>query len=402
MRLFNPYTPGAGFPPSYLAGRDETIKDAEQTMLYVQNGIVQRSKIYYGLRGVGKTVLLNKIEEIADDNWIMYEHIEVSEDDIFKTTLATSVQKLLTQMSIKEELKQFAYRAISVLKAFQMKYTQGDIEYSVGFGDVLPAYGTADTGQFDNDLKEILVQLGMVAKKTGNMICFFIDEMQYLKQEELSALLTALHRLNQKQLPILIFAAGLPKIAKLAGDSKSYAERLFEFISTDSLDFKDAKAALVNPALKQKVTYTEEAVEYIVKITGGYPYFLQEYGKQAWKYIDGRQIDLTAVRCAEDDFLENLDNSFFKVRFDRATKKEKDFMFAMVKTNQLPCTIAQVAIGMDRRPESIAPLRSQLIHKGFIYSTSYGEIDFTVPQFDQYLRRINPELMIEQIEESET
>ena len=146
MRLFNPYTPGAGFPPSYLAGRDETIKDAEQTMLYVQNGIVQRSKIYYGLRGVGKTVLLNKIEEIADDNWIMYEHIEVSEDDIFKTTLATSVQKLLTQMSIKEELKQFAYRAISVLKAFQMKYTQGDIEYSVGFGDVLPAYGRTDAG----------------------------------------------------------------------------------------------------------------------------------------------------------------------------------------------------------------------------------------------------------------
>ncbi len=401
VRLFNPYTPGAGFPPSYLAGRDETINDAEQTMLYVQNGIVQRSKIYYGLRGVGKTVLLNKIEEIADDNWIMYEHIEVSEDDDFKATLATSVQKLLTQMSIKAELKQFVYRALSVLKAFQVKYTQGDVEYSVGFGDVVPAYGTADTGQFENDLKEILIQLGMVARKTGNMVCFFIDEMQYLKQEELSALLTALHRINQKQLPILIFAAGLPKIAKLAGDSKSYAERLFEFISIDSLDFEDAKAALVKPAEGQGVSFTEDAVKYIVEVTGGYPYFLQEYGKQVWKYMEDDTIDLSAAKEAEEDFLENLDNSFFKVRFDRATKKEKDFMFAMVKTGQLPCTIAQVANGMGRRPESIAPLRSQLIHKGFIYSTSYGEIDFTVPQFDQYLKRLNPKLMLENIDEDD-
>ena len=227
MKLYNPYTPGAGFLPSYLAGRDNTIDDAEQALLYVQNGIVQRSKIYYGLRGVGKTVLLNKIEEIADDNWVMYEHLEVSEDDTFKMMMATSVQKLLTQMSVKAEIKQFVQKATSILKAFQIKYTQGDVEYSVSLKDIPPAYGTADTGQFENDLKEILVSLGLVAKRTNNMVCFFIDEVQYLKQEELTALITALHRINQKQLPILIFAAGLPKIAKLAGDSKSYAERLF-------------------------------------------------------------------------------------------------------------------------------------------------------------------------------
>lgn len=394
MSLYNPYTPGAGFPPSYLAGRDDTIENAEQTLLYVQNGIVQRSKIYYGLRGVGKTVLLNKIEEIADDNLVMYEHLEISEDDSFKVMMATSVQKLLTQMSVKEEIKQFFHKAASVLKAFQVKYSQGDVEYSFNMKDVQPAYGTADTGQFENDLKEMLVSMGLVAKKTDNMVCFFIDEVQYLKQEELTALITALHRINQKQLPILIFAAGLPKIAKLAGDSKSYSERLFEFVPIDSLKYEDAKQALVQPALNQNVDYTEEAVTYIIQVTGGYPYFLQEYGKQAWDKMNGREIDLECVKRAEPDFIYSLDKSFFKVRYDRATKREKDFMFAMVKCGDLPCTVAEVARQMGTTPQSIGPLRSQLIHKGFIYATSYGEIDFTVPQFDKYLLRVNPELRL--------
>ena len=396
MKLFNPYTPGAGFPPSYLAGRDEVINDAEQTIMYVQKGIVQRSKIYYGLRGVGKTVLLNRIEEYADDNWVMYEHIEVSEDDTFKAIMATAIQKLITQMSLKAEIKQLATKAASVLKAFQLKYTQGDVEYSFNLGNVNPAYGTADTGQFENDLKEIMVQVGMLAKKTDNMICFFIDEVQYLKQEELTALLTALHRINQKQLPILVFAAGLPKIAKLAGDSKSYAERLFEYVEIGSLEYADAKKALVEPAMNQDVTFTQEAIDYIVKVTEGYPYFIQEYGKQVWKVMHDKEINLECAKKAESAFLVNLDESFFKVRYDRATKMEKDFMFAMVKCGDLPCTISQVAIGMKRDAKSIAPLRSQLIHKGFIYSTSYGEIDFTVPQFDEYLKRINPNLIIEE------
>ena len=395
MNLYNPYTPGAGFPPSFLAGRDDTIENAEQTLLYVQNGIVQRSKIYYGLRGVGKTVLVNKIEEMADDNLVMYEHLEVSEDGSFKSMMATSVQKLLTQMSVKAEIKQFAHKAISVLKAFQIKYSQGNMEYSFNMGDIIPAYGTADTGQFENDLKEILISMGVVAKKTDNLVCFFIDEVQYLKQEELTALMTALHRINQKQLPILIFAAGLPKIAKLAGDSKSYAERLFEFVSVDSLKYEDAKQALVEPALDQNVQYTQEAIDYIIEATGGYPYFLQEYGKQAWDKMTDRCIDLNCVKEARRDFIYSLDKSFFKVRYDRATKREKDFMFGMVKCGDLPCTIAEVANQMGTTPKSIGPLRSQLIHKGFIYATSYGEIDFTVPQFDKYLLRINPDLIID-------
>lgn len=337
---------------------------------------------------------MNKIEEIADDNFVMYEHLETSEGHSFKEMLATSVQKLLTQMSVKAELKQFFQKAASILKAFQIKYSQGDVEYSFSMKDIQPAYGTADTGQFENDLKEILVSLGVVAKKTENMVCFFIDEVQYLKQEELTALITALHRINQKQLPILIFAAGLPKIAKLAGDSKSYAERLFEFVSIDSLKYEDAKQALIHPAEAQGVSYSEDAIEYIVKITGGYPYFIQEYGKQAWDKMQDKRIDLECVKRAEESFIDSLDKSFFKVRYDRATKREKDFMFGMVKCGDLPCTIAEVARQMGTTPQSIGPLRSQLIHKGFIYATSYGEIDFTVPQFDKYLLRVNPELKI--------
>lgn len=396
MRLYNPYTPGAEFSPSYLAGRDDTIADAERTLQYVENGIVQRSKIYYGLRGVGKTVLLNKIEEIADDNLVMYEHLEVSEEHSFKEMLATSVQKLLTQMSVKSELKQFFLKAASILKAFQIKYSQGNVEYSFIMKDIQPAFGTADTGQFENDLKEILVSMGVVAKKTDNMVCFFIDEVQYLKQEELTALITALHRINQKQLPILIFAAGLPKIAKLVGDSKPCAERLFEFVPIDSLKYDDARQALINPAETQGVNYTEDAIEYIIKITDGYPYFIQEYGKQAWEKMPSKTIDLECVKCAETEFIESLDKSFFKVRYDRATKREKAFMFGMVKCGDLPCTIAEVARQMGTTPQSIGPLRSQLIHKGFIYSTSFGEIDFTVPQFDKYLLRVNPELKIDE------
>lgn len=178
--------------------------------------------------------------------------------------------------------------------------------------EVQPAYGTADTGQFENDLKEILVSMGVVAKKTGNMVCFFIDEVQYLKQEELTALITALHRINQKQLPILVFAAGLPKIAKLAGDSKSYAERLFEFVPIDSLKYDDARQALMNPAKAQGVNYTEDAIEYIVRITDGYPYFIQEYGKQAWEKMQNKVIDLECVRRAETEFIDSLDKSFLR------------------------------------------------------------------------------------------
>jgi AAA ATPase domain len=390
MILPNPYTPGAGLVPSYLAGREDTIRAAEEVISNVAHGFPTRSIIYYGLRGVGKTVLLNKIEEIVEvveERNVLYEHIEVSERSSFKMAISFHVQKLIKQMSTKEKAKYYLNKAMSVLKAFQITYSP-DGEVSFGLKeDVDAAVGVSDTGNFQNDLTELFVSMGMLAQKNDNAVCLFIDEIQYLKDDEFEAMIAAIHRVNQKGLPVTLFAAGLPKIVKIAGDIKSYAERLFSFISIDSLEASAAKLALTEPAKKLGVTYTDEAIGEILRITEGYPYFLQEYGKQVWAFIKDKNIDITSVREAYPIFEKSLDDSFFKVRYDRATPKEKEFMLAMVACGELPCTIAQIASKMNTSVQSISPVRGQLIYKGFIYSARYGEVDFTVPQFKQYLKR---------------
>ena len=228
-----------------------------------------------------------------------------------------------------------------------------------------------------------------IAKKEECGVALFIDEIQYLKDEEFEALIAAIHRVNQKDLPLIIFAAGLPKIAKIAGDVKSYAERLFQFTPIGSLE-EDGALALTEPALKWSVSYEKEAVDEILKVTESYPYFLQEYGKQVWRKLDERKIITTAmVKEAYPDFIKSLDESFFKVRHDRATPKELEFMIAMVKVGKLPCNTKDIAKNLNLPLSSISPIRAQLIHKGFIYAANRGEVDFTVPQFDSFLKRIH-------------
>lgn len=384
----NPYTPGAGLVPSYLAGRDDTIREAKEVISCIVYGFPTRSIVYYGLRGVGKTVLLNKIEEIAEENRVLYEHIEISERSSFKVAISFHIQKLIKQMSTKEQAKYYLDKAFSILKAFQITYSP-DGEVSFGLKEnIEAAVGVSDTGNFQNDLTELFISMGSLAQKNGNTVCLFIDEIQYLKDDEFEALIAAIHRVNQKGLPITLFAAGLPKVAKIAGDIKSYAERLFSFISIDSLEPEAAKLALTEPAKKLGVTYTAEAINEILRITDGYPYFIQEYGKQVWAFIKNNQIDVTSVGEAYPVFEKSLDNSFFKVRYDRATPKEKEFMLAMAECGELPCTMAQIACNMKTNVQSISPVRGQLIYKGFIYSARYGEVDFTVPQFKQYLKRV--------------
>jgi hypothetical protein len=386
--LPNPYTPGAGLVPGYLAGRDDTKAGAEEVIVSLAHGISTRSIVYYGLRGVGKTVLLNRIEEIAEENGILYEHIEVSERSSFKTAISFHIRKLITQMSTAEKAKGYLDRARSILKAFQVTYSSdGDINISLK-DDVDVAVGVSDTGNFQNDLTELLVSMGTLAQKSEKAVCLFIDEIQYLNDDEFEALIAAIHRTNQKGLPVTLFAAGLPKVAKIAGDIKSYAERLFSFISIDSLEPEASKLALIEPAKKLGITYTDEAVNEIIKITSGYPYFLQEYGKQVWNFINGDKIDINSVHKASSIFEKSLDESFFKVRYDRATPKEKEFMLAMADCGDLPCAMAQIAAKMKTNVTSISPVRGQLIFKGFIYSPGYGEVDFTVPQFKQYLQRV--------------
>ena len=312
----------------------------------------------------------------------------MSERSSFKNAISLHIQKLIRQMSVKAKAKSYSQKAMSVLKAFKITYSpEGEI--SIGVNDEIDAaVGVSDTGNFSNDLMELLVSMGMLAKNSESAVCLFIDEIQYLKEDEFEALITALHRANQKGLPVTLIAAGLPKVTKIAGDIKSYAERLFSFISIGSLEAEAAKLALVEPAKQMGISYSEDAISEILRVTEGYPYFLQEYGKQVWKFIQNNDINLESVKLAYPAFEKSLDDSFFKVRYDRATPKEKEFMFAMVECGELPCTIAQIAAKMNTSVQSISPVRGQLIYKGFIYAPRYSEVDFTVPQFNRYIKRV--------------
>lgn len=383
--LPNPYRPGAGMSPAYLAGRDNTINEAQNILQAINYGYSARSVVYYGLRGVGKTVLLNYIENLADEMDLPSEYMEIAERDrSFQYQMALHIYKLINRLSLLKNIESHIKKALSILKAFTIKYGCDDISIEVN-----PANGISDTGNLANDMTELFLALGVIAQKQNKGVVLFIDEIQYIKDDEFEALMEAIHRTNQKNYPIVIFSAGLPKIAKIAGDVKSYAERLFDFIEIDSLNNEEAKLALIEPAKRFQINYTDEAVNKIIEITQGYPYFLQEYGKWVWECKKEESIiDIKIVNKAYDKFEQSLDKAFFKVRHDRATAREIEFMTAMVACEKLPCSTKEIANIMGESIQAISPLRAQLIHKGFIYAAKRGEIDFTVPQFDKYLKRV--------------
>lgn len=398
MKYPNPYTPGAGFMPAYLAGREQMLQDAQKYLEAIEMGYPQQSVVYFGLRGVGKTVLLNAIEEIADNKNILYEHIEIkerknqkAEPGYFEQQIANICKKFIHAMSIKESAKSLLRRAASVLKGFTVTYNpeEGTISAGIETEDISTYTGTGD---LPSDMTDLFVALGKAAKETASTVCFFIDEIQYMKEIEIEALVGAIHRCNQLRLPVMIFGAGLPKILKSMGDAKSYTERLFRFEEVDALDRQAAEYAVTAPAKDWKVTYTEEALEKIIDVTDRYPYFIQAFCSVIWDCCEEKTIDRKAVEEALPVFWENMDKGFFMVRFERCTKREKQFMFAMAKCGELPCTISNVASFMNMNVNKISTFRAQLINKGLIYATGHAEIDFTVPQFDGFLKRINPEL----------
>lgn len=383
--LPNPYRPGAGMAPAYLAGRDKTIKEAEGILQAVNYGFSARSVVYYGLRGVGKTVLLNYIENLVEDMDIPSEYMEIAErEKSFQTQLSLHIYKLINKLSLVKNIENQVKKALSILKAFTIKYAVENISIEIN-----PARGISDTGILSNDMTELFLALGNIAQKQNKGCVIFIDEIQYMKESEFEALIEAIHRVNQKGYPIVIFAAGLPKIAKIAGSVKSYAERLFDFVEIGSLNKKESALALIEPVKRFNTKYADEAVDKILDITQGYPYFIQEYGKWVWEEKQDKLfIDLETVNKAYEKFEHSLDKSFFKVRHDRATAREIKFMVAMSNCPKLPCTTKEVATLMNENVQSVSPLRAQLIHKGFIYAVKRGEIDFTVPQFDKYLKRM--------------
>lgn len=391
MKYASPYTPGAGTMPPYLAGRDELLNNADKYLVSMQKGYPQQPVIYFGLRGVGKTVLLNAIEEKADEMDILYSHIEIAEKRSFIRQIANSSKKILHRMSAVESAKDFARKALGILQAFNVTYNPEDQTFSAGLNEP-SAYVT--TGILSDDLTDMFVTMGRTASKAGEVICFFVDEIQYMKDDEMEALVNALHRVSQLRLPIIMFGAGLPKVLRILGEVKSYAERLFKFIPVAALSDEEARKAIVEPAKELEVIYEDDAVDEVIRWTKGYPYFIQEMCSTVWEYTEKEIISKEDIERVIPTFLSHLDESFFRVRFERCTKKEQDFLFAMVKCGELPCSISNVAHFMKKGVSSISPLRAQLISKGIIYSTSHGEIDFTVPLFNEYLRRINPELKI--------
>lgn len=397
-RYASPYTPGAGAMPRYLAGREGMLEEADKILEAVAMGYPQKSVIYYGLRGVGKTVLLNAVEGKAEELNVLYTHIEIAEKRSFIIQIANASKKIIHRMSVVESAKALGHKALGILQAFQVTYNPEEQTFTAGLSE--PSMYIS-SGVLSDDLTEMFVAMGRMAAKAQKAICFFIDEIQYMKSNEMEALINALHRANQLRLPIIVYGAGLPKILKILGDVKSYSERLFQYIEVAELSEPAAVDAIVKPAVELGVKYEEEAVEEIKEWSKGYPFFIQELCNTIWEETEGEIIKKSDVEHVIPIFLDKLDKGFFKIRFDRCTKKEHDFLFAMIRCGNLPCTISNVAEVLEKKVSSVSPTRAQLISKGIIYSTGHGEIDFTVPQFDRYLKRINPELTIESIDDNE-
>ena len=386
----NPYAPGAGSPPPELAGRDEIIERAAVALDRIRAKRASRSLILYGLRGVGKTVLLNKISLDAEARGFAIVPIEAPEERSLPSLLAPALRAALIRLNRGEALRTAASKAFRSLGSFvnSLKVKYNDIELSTEFGT---EKGIADSGDLELDLSDLLSEIGHAGAERGTAVVLAIDELQYVTKEQLAALISALHRVSQHQLPITMMAAGLPQLVGQTGKAKSYAERLFEFTPIDRLDDQAARDALCKPAEREGVKFTDGAIEEILLQTKGYPYFLQEWGKHSWKIAKGSPINQTDAQTATAQALAELDASFFRVRFDRLTPAEKRYLRAMAELGPGPHRSGDIADKLGKRVTAIAPVRNSLITKGMIYSRSHGDTAFTVPLFDGFMRRVMPE-----------
>ncbi len=383
--LQNPFAPGAGTPPPELTGRTQVLADAETAILRMKAGRSSRSALLLGLRGVGKTVLLGRIGAIAADAGAKEVMIEAREARSLPELLVPRLRSVLVLLSAREQTYQLAKRAMAMLRQFAgtFKVTMGDVEYTV---DALP--GAADSGDMQEDLAELLVAVGEAAKVSGQPLVLLLDELQFLSATDLGALIMAMHRVGQQNLPILLYGAGLPQLAGLAGNAKSYAERLFEYPPIGPLEPEAAAMAIRIPIERQGATIHDDALQLIVEKTQGYPFFLQEWGSQVWRAASCITITTADVEIATTNAVKRLDTSFFKVRFDRLTPRERDYLRAMAERGPGPHRSGDIAVALGRKVTALGPLRDGLIKKGMIYSPQHGELAFTVPLFDEYLRRM--------------
>lgn len=385
-RISNPFSPGAGSPPPELVGRDIILEDASVLFARTLAKRPEKSLLLTGLRGVGKTVLLNEIERLAAHAGYRTIMLEAHESKVFPALLAPALRRLLYELDRMAGAGKLARRGLAVLKNFlgALKLSYGDFEAGL---DIEPETGAADSGDIEADLPNLFCAVAEAAQERGTGIAILIDEIQYLNSKELSALVMAMHLMQQRQLPLVLVGAGLPILPALVGNSKSYAERLLQFPVIGPLVRQDADRALQDPVREAGVEFTDEALDEIFHLTRGYPYFLQEWGYMSWNCAEASPITLDTVERATEPIMLRLDQNFFRVRFDRLTPKEKECLRGMAELGCGPYRLGDIAAVLGIGIARLSPVRASLIRKGMIYSPEHGELDFTVPLFDEFMRR---------------
>ena len=385
----NPFAPGADTPPPELAGRDELRESLRVALERARIGRPAKSAMLVGLRGVGKTVLLDRVREDAEAAGIHTVRIEAPEGRSLPALLAPQLRQALLRLSQIEAAKEIAVRGLRALAGFasKLKVTFGDIEVGI---DYAPEPGLADNGDLEHDLQALFEQVGLAAKSAGTALVIFIDELQYVEEPQLAALITAMHRTEQRRLPVVLVGAGLPQLRGRMGNAKSYAERLFDFPTIGPLPPQAASLAIEKPLRDENVRITPEALSQILQITQGYAYFLQQWGSHTWRAAKASPIDLDAVTVASVTALAAMDESFFRVRFDRLTPKEKKYLRAMAELGEGPHRSGDIATCYAANVSSLAPTRSSLIAKGMVWSPNHGDTAFTVPMFDEFMKRTIP------------
>ena len=386
----NPFAPGAGTPPPELAGRDALLERNAIALDRIRAGRAARPSILYGLRGVGKTVLLATMRNAAEAEGMTVVAIEAPENRSLPGILVPALRAALLRLDRMKQASDRVKRALQALAGFaKLKIKYDDLEVALDFE---AEAGLADSGDLESDLTDLIVTIGEAARERRSALVLVIDELQYVPEEQLAALISALHRASQKQLPITMIAAGLPQLLGQMGRAKSYAERLFEFVPVGPLDVDAARGAIRVPIEREGEAIDDAALEAILLQTQGYPYFLQEWGKHSWDTADQAPVTRGHVDAATLSALAELDASFFRVRFDRLTPAEKRYLRAMAILGPGPHRSGDVAEALGVKVSSVAPTRNSLITKGMLYSPAHGDTAFTVPLFDAFMRRVMPHL----------
>lgn len=380
----NPFAPGAGSRPPELAGRDVVLEHARVSCGRAINGRSARSMMLLGLRGTGKTVLLNEVGKIAEQAGLLVSKVESPEEESLARLLYPEMRKVMRSLSTVEAAKQIANRGLKGLRGFASIFKIDIAGVEVG---VEPEPGLADSGNLQYDLPDLFNVIGRAAQAAGKGWILLIDEVQYLSEADLRALIVSMHKMSQEGLPVLLVGAGLPQVARLAGEAKSYAERLFLYPEINALDADAAAKAVLKPILDEEASIAEAALQEIVVRTKGYPFFLQEWASTAWNCAEGPEISLVDVVQSYSETLALLDAGFFRVRIDQLTPSEVLFVRAMSELGDGPYAVGDIAKAMGRTQSSLGPIRAKVIAKGMAYSTDHGVLDFTVPLFAEFMRR---------------